>query len=255
MRRRLLILGIALVLGVVLGQAALAQFDDAPKVDSWVYQSFKLVYDAGLIKGYPDGTFRGGRPATRNEVVEFMARLMNYFEQKLVDVQNTAQSAQSTAQSAQSTAQSAQTAAQTTQTTTPPPAQDKTYLTEDQVKALIAEELAKQKPGVTQEELKAQSDELYKAIKDLEKSVTAELDQLKVRVTTLEKRVDAVEQKNKDQDTAITKLQADLQATNKALEETKAQSSQEVAKAEEEAKKAKTLGIVGVILAVIGAVI
>ncbi len=249
MRRRLLILGIALVLGVVLGQAALAQFDDAPKVDSWVYQSFKLVYDAGLIKGYPDGTFRGGRPATRNEVVEFMARLMNYFEQKLVDVQNTAQSAQSAAQEAQ-------TAAKTPQTTvTPPPAQEKTYLTEEQVKALIAEELANQKAGVTQEDLDARSNEIYAAINDLEMEFNTELDQLDVRVTTLEKRVDTVEQKNKDQDAAITKLQADLQATNKAMEETKAQSSQDVAKAEEEAKKAKTLGIVGVILAIIGAVI
>ena len=101
----------------------------------------------------------------------------------------------------------------------------------------------------------AQTEELYSAIQDLEMSVSEELNQLDVRVTTLEKRVDAVEQKNKDQDTAINKLQADLQATNKALEETKALSFQDAAKAAEDAKKAKTLGIIGVILGIIGAVI
>ena len=241
MRRFLLVLGIALVLGSVLGQAALAQFDDAPKVDSWVYESFKLVYDAGLIKGYPDGTFRGGRPATRNEVVEFMARLMNYFEQRLVKAQPAAQPAP----------------APIAQPVTPvtPDTPEKTYLTEEQVKALIAEELAQQKAGVSQDELMAQTEELYSAIQDLEMSVSEELNQLDVRVTTLEKRVDAVEQKNKDQDTAINKLQADLQATNKALEETKALSFQDAAKAAEDAKKAKTLGIIGVILGIIGAVI
>ena len=128
MRRFLLVLGIALVLGSVLGQAALAQFDDAPKVDSWVYESFKLVYDAGLIKGYPDGTFRGGRPATRNEVVEFMARLMNYFEQRLASAQPAAKP-------------EPEPVVQPVTPVTP----EKTYLTEEQVKALIAEELAKQK--------------------------------------------------------------------------------------------------------------
>ncbi len=248
MRRCLLILVSAMVLSFVLGQAALAQFDDAPSVDSWVYQSFKQVYDAGLIKGYPDGTFRGGRPATRNEVVEFLARLMNYFEQKLVDVQATAQSAQATAQSAQTTAQSAQTAAQAQ---TAQPTTEKTYLTEEQVKALIAEELAQQEPGVTQEDLDLLSDDVYQAIQDLETEFQAELDALDVRVTTLEQRVDAVEKKNAEQDAAITKLQADLQATNKSLEETKAMAAQDVASAEEETRKAKTLGIVGTVLAVI----
>jgi hypothetical protein len=187
-----------------------------------------------------------------------MARLMNYFEQKLADVKNAAQPTQQTPNGLTEEQVKALITEELAKQPGSQPAQttdEKKYLTEEQVKALIAEELAKQKPGVTPEELKAQTDELYKAIKNLEQSVTAELDQLKVRVTTLEKRVDAVEQKNKDQDAAITKLQSDLQATNKALEETKAQSSQDVSKAEEEAKKAKTLGIVGMVLAVLGALI
>jgi len=196
------------------GQAALAQFDDAPKMDSWVYQSFKLVYDAGLIKGYPDGTFKGSRPATRNEVVEFMARLMNYFEQKLAG------------QAPVKTVSNTQ------------------CLSEEDCKALIAEALAEQDESASQEEVSMLSDDVFDAIQDLEEQFRDELDALDVRVTTLEQKVAALEESDKKQDETIAKLQEDL-----------AKSAQDNASAQEEAKKAKTFGLIGIILAVLGAVI
>jgi len=209
----------------------MAQFDDEPKVDSWVYQSFKLVYDAGLIKGYPDGTFKGDRPATRNEVVEFLARLMNYFDQKLVGL----------------TPAAPDTAA---------PAKE--CLSKEEVKALIAEELTTKATGATQEDLKALSDDVFTAIQTLEGQFLDELKQLDVRVTTLEQQVEAIQAKDTSQDAAIAKLQADLQATNKALDTTsksldatKAQAAQDVANAQEETKKAKTMGIIGALLAIL----
>ena len=138
MRRSLLLVSLVLILGFVIGQVASAQFDDSPQVTSWVYASFMKVYDAGLIKGYPDGTFKGGRPATRNEVVEFMARLMGYFEEKLAG-----------------------------QTSTAAPVK---VLSEDDVKALIAKALSESDTSAfaTQEDLILLSDDVYSAIQDLE---------------------------------------------------------------------------------------
>ncbi|MCL6614454.1 MAG: S-layer homology domain-containing protein [Firmicutes bacterium] len=258
LRRCFLLVGLTVVFCLLFAQAAFAQFDDAPAVDSWVYESFRLVYDAGLIKGYPDGTFRGERPATRNEVVEFLARLMKYFEEKLAGVQAETQAAAKTAQDA---AQAAE-AAKGTATATP----EKRYLSEEEVKALIQEELAAQEPGITQEDLDILSDDIYGAIQDLEEQFMEELEALDVRVTTLEEKVEALENKDKEHEDRIAKLQADLEsatgtiqelqtdldAVNKTLEGIQAQSAQDVAKAQEEAKKAKSVGYVGAALGVIG---
>lgn len=200
MRRFSLLTVLVLVFCFVLGQAASAQFDDAPRMDSWVYQSFKTVYDAGLIKGYPDGTFRGNRPATRNEVVEFMARLMAYFESRLGGGQ----------------------------------AGTRQSLSEEDVKALIAEALS-ERGGTAGEE---QVDQVYEAIQDLEELFWEELDQLDVRVTTLEKKVEELEK-------SVAKLEDDLAAV-------RSQATTGSALGEEELKKAKTRGTIGMILGAIG---
>lgn len=200
MRRFSLLTVLILVFCFVLGQVASAQFDDAPTMDSWVYQSFKTVYDAGLIKGYPDGTFRGNRPATRNEVVEFMARLMAYFESRLGGGQ-------------------------------PGTRQN---LSEEDVKALIAEALAER--GGTASD--GQVDQVYEAIQDLEELFWEELDHLDVRVTTLEKKVEALEQ-------SVAKLESDMAAV-------RSEAMYGSVQAEEEVKRAKTMGTIGTILGAIG---
>lgn len=74
-----------LALGVVLG-AALAvpsfaqgeQFPDVPE-NHWVYQALLNMKNEGILVGYPDGMFRGGRPASRYE----LAGAINAAYQKL----------------------------------------------------------------------------------------------------------------------------------------------------------------------------
>ncbi|MGE5551118.1 MAG: S-layer homology domain-containing protein [Bacteroidota bacterium] len=246
MRRTMMLAVLVLILGLTLGQAAYAQFDDQPAVNSWVYQSFKLVYDAGLIKGYPDGTFRGSRPATRNEVVEFMARLMNYFDEKLAALQSSTDAQLATVKETQAPAPKPQ--------PTPQPAEPKKILSEEDVKAMIAEALAGQDEGdfATQEDLMALSDDIYEAIQDLEAEFIEELDALDVRVTTLEEQVKEIQAKDSQQDQTIAKLQADLAAATKSLEDLKYQTTQDKTTAEAEAKKAKTIGLIGTILGILG---
>ncbi|MGQ9779236.1 MAG: S-layer homology domain-containing protein [Bacillota bacterium] len=255
MRRFWLGIGLVIAFCLFLSQAAFAQFDDAPSVDSWVYESFRLVYDAGLIKGYPDGTFRGERPATRNEVVEFMARLMKYFEEKLAGVQAgsaEAEKALQAAQAAEAAAKAAQAAAEKAQAAeSAGGVPEKEYLSKEEVVALIEEELAAREPGITQEDLDMLSEEIYEAIRDLEEQFIDELNALDVRVTTLEEKVEALENKDKEHEEAIAKLQADLETATKTIEEIKAQAAQDVAKAETEAKKAKSMGYVGAALGLI----
>ena len=43
---------------------------------SWAYQAAADLADAGVVAGYPDGTFRGDRPVTRYEMAQITARLM-----------------------------------------------------------------------------------------------------------------------------------------------------------------------------------
>jgi hypothetical protein len=147
--------------------AAFGAFEDSPKPSHWVYDQFMLVYNSGLLKGYPDGTFKGERYATRYEMVELTARVLRLFEARL----------------------------------------GKAGLTEERVRALIAEELAG-----------TDVDELLNAIKALEKEFRADLDAMDVRVTLLEQKVAELDGK--------------------------------VETAAQDAKKAKTFSIVGIVLAV-----
>lgn len=253
LRRSVLLLSLVLILGFTFGQAAFAQFDDAPSVDSWVYDSFKVVYDAGLIKGYPDGTFKGGRPATRNEVVTFMARLMAYFEAKLAEAKPV-QSEQPKAEVPCLTEDQVKDLINEALTEHASKEAEKKILSEEDVKALIAEALAEENYA-TQDDLAALSEEVdrvYEAIQELEEALRADLDSLDVRVTTLEEQVKAIEAKNDKQDEAIAKLQSDLANTNKALEEAKAQAAQDKSQTAEETKKAKTMGTIGTILGALG---
>lgn len=73
----------AVTLVLTLASVAMAGFDDAPKSDHWVYDNFMLVYNSGLLKGYPDGTFKGPRYATRYEMVELTGRVLTYIESKV----------------------------------------------------------------------------------------------------------------------------------------------------------------------------
>jgi len=57
------------------GTAASGPFADVP-ADHWAYQSVDTLQKAGIVIGYPDGTYGGKRAMTRYEFAVAIARLM-----------------------------------------------------------------------------------------------------------------------------------------------------------------------------------
>ena len=62
------------VLGTTTVLAANPFSDVTP--DSWAYQSVSQLADAGIINGYPDGTFKGQKDITRFEMAQMIAKAM-----------------------------------------------------------------------------------------------------------------------------------------------------------------------------------
>jgi len=54
--------------------------------DHWAYDAIGELYDAGLIEGYPDGTFKGSRNLTRYEFAMALARLLYHIDDIMPDV-------------------------------------------------------------------------------------------------------------------------------------------------------------------------
>ncbi len=48
--------------------------------DHWAYEAVSDLYDAGLLEGFPDGTFKGNRTMTRYEFAQALARVMDRVE-------------------------------------------------------------------------------------------------------------------------------------------------------------------------------
>ena len=61
-------------------QAASGPFADVP-TDHWAYQSVDTLQKAGIVIGYPDGTYGGRRPMTRYEFAVAIARLLAQIKQ------------------------------------------------------------------------------------------------------------------------------------------------------------------------------
>lgn len=70
----------AIAMTAVLAPAANAQvaspFADVP-TDHWAYSSVEKLRNAGIVIGYPDGTYGGKRPTTRYEFAIAIARLLD----------------------------------------------------------------------------------------------------------------------------------------------------------------------------------
>lgn len=62
------------VLGSVSAYAANPFSDVTP--GSWAYQSVSQLANAGIINGYPDGTFKGNKDITRYEMAQMVAKAM-----------------------------------------------------------------------------------------------------------------------------------------------------------------------------------
>ena len=68
----------SLVSCVVLGSVSVYAANPFSDVDasSWAYQSVEQLANAGIINGYPDGTFKGSNPITRYEMAQMVAKAM-----------------------------------------------------------------------------------------------------------------------------------------------------------------------------------
>lgn len=58
---------------------------DVPS-DHWAVSAVKEVVAKGIMKGFPDGTFRGDQPVTRYELAVTLARYMRQVEESLKDL-------------------------------------------------------------------------------------------------------------------------------------------------------------------------
>jgi len=56
------------------------QFKDVPK-DHWAADSVQKLADKGIVKGYPDNTYKGDKPVTRYELAATLQRMIEYIEQ------------------------------------------------------------------------------------------------------------------------------------------------------------------------------
>lgn len=52
-------------------------FKDVP-AEHWAADSVKTLAEAGILKGYPDGTFRGDKPVTRYEVAVALHAMIEF---------------------------------------------------------------------------------------------------------------------------------------------------------------------------------
>ena len=62
------------LLGVTSAFAANPFSDVTP--DSWAYQAVSQLAAAGIVNGYPDGTFKGQNDITRYEMAQMVAKAM-----------------------------------------------------------------------------------------------------------------------------------------------------------------------------------
>ncbi|MGQ9488495.1 MAG: S-layer homology domain-containing protein [Armatimonadota bacterium] len=65
--------------------AQTTEFKDVPP-DHWAASAVKEVVAKGIMKGFPDGTFRGDQPVTRYELAVTLARFMRQVEESLKDL-------------------------------------------------------------------------------------------------------------------------------------------------------------------------
>ncbi|MGL5206524.1 MAG: S-layer homology domain-containing protein [Acidaminococcaceae bacterium] len=71
--KKSLVLGVAMALGVSATAFAANPFSDLP-AGHWAYASVSKLAAAGIVDGYPDGTFKGDNLMTRYEMAQIVAK-------------------------------------------------------------------------------------------------------------------------------------------------------------------------------------
>lgn len=75
MKRRLVIACVTLALAALPVLATCAPLSDVSRGD-WAFQAIQTLVAHGILDGYPDGTFKGDQPPTRNEMAALTARAL-----------------------------------------------------------------------------------------------------------------------------------------------------------------------------------
>jgi len=73
--KKSLVLAMALAMGVTASAYAANPFSDVP-AGHWAYGSIAKLVAAGVVDGYPDGTFQGDKLMTRYEMAQIVAKAM-----------------------------------------------------------------------------------------------------------------------------------------------------------------------------------
>ena len=81
MKKTMIMVIIIMVLAICLPVFA-QEFPDVP-TDHWAYNSVQSLAEAGIIQGYPDGTFGGKRAMTRYEFAEALAKAIPVIASKV----------------------------------------------------------------------------------------------------------------------------------------------------------------------------
>lgn len=165
---------IAILLLALTVSAFAGSFADVP-ANHWAYEAVNKLVAAGLITGYPDGTFKGQNALTRYEVATILARLLNSLaemrEEMMDQVTFMIHDAVLSVESGLSKAQA------------------------EDVQAILQAVIEKNAGGAPVDALTAEdAAELYGTMLDLAIEFDKELMDLGIRVSKLEKRVADLEE-------------------------------------------------------------
>ena len=196
MKKNSIVIAMFLVVALTVSAFA-ASFADVP-ANHWAYEAVNKLVAAGLISGYPDGTYRGQNTMTRYEVATILARLLNSLaemrEEMMDQVTFMIHDAVLSVESGLSEAQA------------------------EDVQAILQAVIDKNTGGAAEGLTTAQAEEIYNTIADLAREFDAELLELGIRVGRLERRVAALEEKNPEKPAVTFSGGFDVKFTDRTFE-------------------------------------
>lgn len=223
--KKLLSLALTAMLVCALGLPAMGKaFPDVPE-HHWAYKAVEELYAAGLVIGYPDGTFGGQRSLTRYEYAMIVSRLYQRLQEIAAEGSLQADKALEAAMAAQEMAKQAQLAADAAVKATP-------------VERIIEKHIIETKPDIPYEEVYRQARDLAVLVEALQEEFAAEIAELQKRTDLLEREVNAL-------DSRLTGLEVkvgDLDARQTRTEADVAQIKSDVAQLKAEHEKFKVGG-------------
>ncbi len=207
--KKLLTLALTTMLVCALVLPAMGKaFPDVPE-NHWAYKAVEELYAAGLVIGYPDGTFGGQRSLTRYEYAEIVARLYQRLQEIAAESNAQADKALEAAMTAQDMAKKAQLAADAAAKATP-------------VERIIEKHIIETKPDIPYEEVYKQARDLAVLVESLQEEFAAEIAELQKRVDSLDREVDALDSRMTNLEVKVGDLDARQTRTEAEVAQIKA---------------------------------